>query len=165
MRTRQTKSGFCKVFRSSAWTRSARRRTAPRRFLRHSCRSALALCLALLAFLTLLNLRGIRETGLALALPTYAFVGLLAIVIVVGLARLAAAGGHPIPVVAPPSVPAATAAASLWLWLRAFASGCTAMTGVEAVSNAVPIFQPPSARTARPPLTAIVAILVFLLGG
>jgi len=125
----------------------------------------LAICLALLAFLTLLNLRGIRETGLALALPTYAFVAMLGIVIVVGIIRAAAAGGHPAPVVAPPPVAAASAAATVWLVLRAFASGCTAMTGVEAVSNAVPIFQAPSVRTARRTLTAIIAILIFLLGG
>jgi amino acid transporter len=125
----------------------------------------LALCLALLAFLMLLNLRGIRETGLALALPTYAFVVLLSIVIVAGVVRAVAAGGHPTPVAAPSPVPAATASATLWLILRAFGSGCTAMTGVEAVSNAVPIFRKPSVRTAQRTLAVIVAALVFLLGG
>lgn len=125
----------------------------------------LALCLAILAFITLVNLRGVRESGLAFALPTYLFVVCLFVVLAIGVAKAWASGGHPVPVVAPPIVPAATSAASLWLLLRAFASGCTAMTGVEAVSNGVPVFAPPAITNARRTLTAIVAILAILLAG
>ena len=63
------------------------------------------------------------------------------VVIVVGIGKAIAAGGHPAAVSAPPSLPPATQAVGAWILLRAFASGCTAMTGVEAVSNGVPIFR------------------------
>ena len=86
-------------------------------------------------------------------------------VVAIGLSKTWASGGHPMPVAPPPAVPAATAAAGVWLWLRAFASGCTAMTGVEAVSNGVTAFREPAARNARRTLTAIIAILVILLVG
>ncbi|HKO55581.1 MAG TPA: APC family permease [Thermoanaerobaculia bacterium] len=127
----------------------------------------LSLCLAILAFITLLNLRGVRETGGAFAVPTYLFVATLAAVLAIGVARTIAAGGHPQPVIAPPRVAAhgAMAAASLWILLRAFASGCTAMTGVEAVSNGVPLFREPRDRRARQTLTVIVVILGSLLAG
>jgi amino acid transporter len=125
----------------------------------------LALCLAILAVLTVINLRGIRESGLAFMVPTYAFVITLGSVIVVGIVKSAASGGHPQPVVAPPSLPAPIQAVSAWILLRAFSSGCTAMTGVEAVSNAVPIFRKPTVSSAQRTLTAIVTILALMLGG
>ena len=126
----------------------------------------LALCLGVLALLTIINLRGIRAAGLIFMAPTYAFVGTLAVVIVLGVIKMFAAGGHPVAVAAPPRAhDAALSAASLWLLLRAFASGCTAMTGIEAVSNGVPLFRQPTVRLARLTLTLIVAMLVFLLGG
>jgi amino acid transporter len=125
----------------------------------------LALCLSVLGVLTIVNLRGVRETARALMLPTYTFVAALGIVIVVGVAKAVAAGGHPTPVVPPPALPAATTAATAWILVKAFANGCTAMTGVEAVSNAVPIFRQPTIPTARRALAVIVAILIFLLAG
>jgi amino acid transporter len=125
----------------------------------------LALCLGILVFIALVNLRGVRESGLAFGIPTYAFVVLFALILLFGVAKTIAADGHPAPVVPPPPLAAATGAASLWLLLRAFASGCTAMTGVEAVSNGVPIFREPPVRHAQRTLTAIVAILGCLLGG
>jgi len=125
----------------------------------------LSLCLLILGLLTLINLRGTRESGLVFMLPTYAFVGALATVIVVGLAKSIAGHGHPIAVTAPPSVPAATQVASVWILVRAFASGCTALTGVEAVSNGVPLFRKPTVPLAQRTLTAIIAILVVLLAG
>jgi amino acid transporter len=115
--------------------------------------------------LTLVNLRGIKESGLIFMLPTYAFVATLALVIVVGFARTLWSGGHPVPVASPPPASAAAEAAGLWLLLRAFASGCTAMTGVEAVSNGVPLFRPPTVRLAQRTLGLIIAVLVFLLAG
>ncbi|MBX6363885.1 MAG: amino acid permease [Gemmatimonadetes bacterium] len=125
----------------------------------------LPLCLTLLAALTVVNLRGVREAGMLFRVPTYAFVACLGAALAIGLARTLAAGGHPRPVEPPPRLAAATSAASAWLVLRAFSSGCTAMTGVEAVSNGVPIFREPPVRHARRTLTAIVAILGLLLAG
>ncbi len=125
----------------------------------------LLLCLVILTLLTVVNLRGTRESGLAFLLPTYLFVATLGLVIVIGGVKAVASGGHPTPVVAPPSLGAAMAPVSLWLVLRAFASGCTAMTGVEAVSNGVPIFRRPTIPNAERTLTIIIAILVALLGG
>lgn len=125
----------------------------------------LPLCLAILMLIALVNLRGVRESGLAFLLPTYLFVGCLLIVLVVGIVKTLLSGGHPLPVDLPPALPAATTSATLWLLLRAFASGCTALTGVEAVSNGVQAFRAPAVRNARWTLTAIVAILVLLLAG
>jgi amino acid transporter len=124
------------------------------------------LCLAVLALLTIINLRGIRSAGLLFMAPTYAFVATLGIVIGYGLFKTFAAGGAPTPVMPPPQQHAtASGAVGLWLLLRAFASGCTAMTGVEAVSNGVPLFRKPTVRLARRTLTSLVAILVGLLAG
>ncbi|QSQ28164.1 APC family permease [Pyxidicoccus parkwayensis] len=125
----------------------------------------LLLCLALLALLTVVNLRGIRTTGALFMSPTYLFVGCLGITFAVGLVKTLAAHGHPQAVVAPPPLPASTATASLWLLAHAFANGCTAMTGVEAVSNGVPLFREPRTRNAQRTLAAIIGILVTLLLG
>lgn len=124
----------------------------------------LPLCLAILALLAVTNLRGIRTTGLAFMAPTFAFVGLLGTAIVVGVVKAVAAGGHPAAVAAP-AMAGPPHAATRWLLLRAFASGCTAMTGVEAVSNAVPIFHEPKAPLAQRTLLAIVVTLAALLLG
>jgi len=125
----------------------------------------LPLCLVILGTLTLVNLRGTRESGITFLLPTYLFVATLGLVIVVGGVKAALAGGHPVAVSPPPALPAPTEAMSLWLLMRAFASGCTAMTGVEAISNGVPVFKPPTIRNAERTLTVIIALLVLLLGG
>lgn len=124
----------------------------------------LPLCLLVLLGITLINLRGVRTTGKALALPTACFVLSLAAVIGWGLWRaLAREGGLEAPSTGPAS--ATAPAASAWLLLRAFANGCTAMTGVEAVSNGVPLFKEPAPVNARRALTTIVAALVLLLLG
>ncbi len=125
----------------------------------------LPICLVILAVLTVVNLRGTRESGLTFLLPTYLFVVTLAVVIAIGAVKATLAGGHPSAVVATPELPAPVGAAGLWLLMRAFASGCTAMTGVEAVSNGVPIFRAPTIRNAERTLTVIIAILVLLLAG
>ena len=128
-------------------------------------RHTLALCLGFLALITLVNLRGAREAGTIFALPTYLFVLSLGGVLVYGIVQAISHGGHPHPILAPPAVPHAVEAVSLWLLLRAFASGCTAMTGVEAVSNGVTIFADPVVKNAQRTLTAIVLILLALLAG
>jgi amino acid transporter len=126
----------------------------------------LAMCLIVLAILTVVNLRGVKEAGTAFIAPTYLFVGTLAIVIVIGLYKIVASGGHPIALVAPPKqVPGAVQAFGIWILVKAFASGCTALTGVEAVSNGVQAFRKPVVPAARATLTAIIAILIVLLGG
>jgi amino acid transporter len=126
----------------------------------------LALCLVILVVITLINLRGVREAGIIFMAPTYLFVGSLAIAIVMGILKTLTAGGHPHAVVAPPvALPAALAAPSVWLLLQAFSNGCTAMTGVEAVSNGVKAFREPVVKSAQRTLTIIIAILIVLLGG
>jgi len=125
----------------------------------------LSLCLVTLALITLVNLRGTRESGMAFVAPTYLFIVSLLGVIAIGVAKSIVGGGHPGAVVAPPTPPPATAAASLWLLMRSFASGCTAMTGVEAVSNGVSAFREPAVTHARKTLTAIIGLLALMLAG
>jgi amino acid transporter len=125
----------------------------------------LPLCLGILLLLTFVNLRGTRESGITFLLPTYLFVATLGIVIVVGMVKAILSGGHPTPVASIPKLPAPTETVSLWILMRAFASGCTAMTGVEAVSNGVPVFRPPTVKNAERTLTIIIAILFALLAG
>ncbi len=125
----------------------------------------LGLCLLILVILTLVNLRGTRESGLTFLLPTYLFIAALFAVMAIGGVKAVLAGGHPVAVTPAPQLPQATEGASLWLLMRAFASGCTAMTGVEAISNGVPVFRPPTVKNAERTLTAIIVILLLLLGG
>src|ERR1700749_1607309 len=95
----------------------------------------LALCLAILLILTLINVRGVKDTGSAFLIPTYLFVATLLIVIIAGAVRVFASGGHPVPLVKPPHLPVTGTTFSLWLLAKVFASGCASRTGVEAVSN------------------------------
>jgi amino acid transporter len=125
----------------------------------------LLLCLAVLALLTFLNLRGLRETGLAFMPPTYLFVGCLLLICFIGLAKTVLSGGHPQTLTTLPSTPQTQATITVWLFLKAFAAGCTAMTGVEAVSNGVQAFKEPVVKSARLTLTLIVATLIVLLLG
>src|SRR6516225_9174292 len=120
------------------------------------------LCLAILALITLVNLRGVRESGLAFVIPTYLFILSLLAVLAIGTVKAALSGGRPAPVLAPPALPEATTAATLWILMRSFASGCTAMTGVEAVSNGVSAFCEPAVVLARRCLTAIILLLAVL---
>jgi amino acid transporter len=125
----------------------------------------LAFCLAILLILTLINLRGTRETGSAFLVPTYLFIGTLLLVLGVGAFRAIAAGGHPVPVVAPPRLPASASLLTLWLLAKVFSSGCTAMTGVEAVSNGVNAFREPTQKNAKRTLTVIIVLLMIMLAG
>jgi amino acid transporter len=126
----------------------------------------LVICLVLLAFITLVNLRGVREAGAFFMLPTYLFLGCLLWVILEGAFKSVLAGGHPVPVAALPAVPGATVSvAGAWLLLQTFANGCTAMTGVEAVSNGVRAFREPVVKNAQRTLTVVIALLIVLLAG
>jgi amino acid transporter len=125
----------------------------------------LTLCLVTLAFIALVNLRGVRESGVVFILPTYLFVATLFTILAIGVIKTLVSHGAPTPVVTLPQLPAAAGAASLWLLLQSFASGCTAMTGVEAISNGVTAFREPRAVRAQRTLTAVIVILIVLLAG
>ncbi len=126
----------------------------------------LAICLVILVLITLASLRGMRESGWLYTAPTYLFIVCLLGVLGWGTVLAWTHGGHPQPVVAPPAPSGhAVAAISAWLLIRAFASGCTALTGVEAVSNGVTAFRQPATRTAQRTLTVIVVLLALFLAG
>jgi amino acid transporter len=126
----------------------------------------LAICLGILALITIINLRGLRQAGIIFMVPTYLFIFSLLGAIFWGVFKSIASAGHPHPIVAPPP-PAthAVQAVGAWLILQAFASGCTAMTGVEAVSNGVRAFRDPTVRTAQRTLTLIIGLLIVMLAG
>ncbi|WP_203916401.1 amino acid permease [Rugosimonospora africana] len=107
------------------------------------------------------NLRGVRSAGRAFAAPTYAFVLGIALLLGFGAVQAARRGFAPVPA---PKV-AVTQALGVMLVLRAFASGATSMTGIEAVSNAVPVFKPPEWRNARTTLTWMISLLVVMFAG
>ncbi len=126
------------------------------------------LAVGCVAVLTLVNLRGVRESGRAFAVPTYLFI--VGIIAMVGIGLFQTAVGH-----APVAVSATyqireeafglTGIALLMLGLRAFSSGCTALTGVEAISNGVPAFQAPKARNAARTLGLMGAIAIVMFVG
>jgi len=122
-----------------------------------------ALALGTIAFVTLVNLRGIRESGRVFALPTYFFIVTLFVLIVAGLVRLYA-GGAPVNPTTASQIPITTDLTVL-LILRAFASGCTALTGVEAISNGVPVFKPPESINAGKTLLWMAGILASMFLG
>lgn len=122
------------------------------------------LCLAVLALVTAVNLRGIVESAKAFVVPTVVFVGCIFAIVVVGLFRdapvsTATAAGH-----ASALSQGATGVGALLL-LKAFASGCSALTGVEAVANAVPSFRAPAAKRAQHTEVALGALLGAMLIG
>ncbi len=124
-----------------------------------------SLCVGILIVITILNLRGVREAGTVFAAPTYLFVGTLLITIFAGLFRVLLSGGHPTPAVPLPPPPPAAQVVTYWLLLKVFASGCTALTGVEAVSNGVKAFREPTVKNAQRTLTVIIFLLAVLLAG
>ncbi|MER5389420.1 APC family permease [Saccharopolyspora sp. NPDC002686] len=126
------------------------------------------LAVGVLVLLMAMNLRGARESGRAFAVPTYLFVVALGLTIVVGLVQLAA-GNPPVAesagwTIRPEEVDI-TGVAFVFLLLRAFASGCTALTGVEAISNGVPAFQRPKAANAGRTLVIMGILAIFLFSG
>jgi amino acid transporter len=125
----------------------------------------LTLCLGILVAITFVNLRGLRETGNVFMVPTYLFIACILGAIGLGLVKEILSGGHPAPIVPPHPLKATATAAGTWIILQSFASGCTAMTGVEAVSNGVKAFREPAVDSARRTLSAIIGILILMLAG
>lgn len=120
-----------------------------------------ALGLVAIAAIAAANLRGVRESGRLFAVPTYGFVVAMILLIATGGGRLLAEGA-----IHTPQVPhEASNPVTLFLLLRAFASGCTALTGVEAISNGVPAFRRPEARNARLTLAAMAVLLGVMFAG
>jgi amino acid transporter len=126
----------------------------------------LLLCLLILAILAIVNMRGVKDTGAAFIAPTFLFVGSLLTVIGVGVYKTWLAHGLPTAAaLLPPALPTLVPSLTIWMLMKAFASGCAAMTGVEAVSNGVMAFGEPRAKNAQRTLTVIIAILMVLLFG
>lgn len=124
------------------------------------------LALGAIVLLTWINLRGVRESGTVFALPTYAFVGGVLVVIGIGLARYTGLAGaplepHPVQVAPADTI---TQFAYVWLLLRAFAAGCTALTGIEAISNGVQAFKPPESKNAATTMVwmGVMAMALFM---
>jgi amino acid transporter len=124
-------------------------------------RHRVAAGLACILLLVLVNLRGVREAGAAFVAPTYLFVGSLGLLLGVGILRVATGGDLP----AHAAAPSAVEPLGLFLILRAFAGGCTAMTGIEAIANGTPVFKRPESRNAAATLTTLTVILGALFLG
>jgi amino acid transporter len=116
------------------------------------------IALTLLLLITLANLRGLRETGTLMAIPVYLFLATYLSMLAYGAYRLVISGPGSLPAVAPPAMHPITT----FLILHAFATGCTALTGIEAISNGVPYFKPPEAKNASRTLI-VMAILMGIL--
>ena len=126
----------------------------------------LMLCLLVLAFLAMVNMRGVKDTGAAFILPTFLFVGTVLATVAFGVFRVIAEHGHPVArAEMPHALPATIGYLGVWLALKSFSNGCAAMTGVEAVSNGVMAFREPRVRNAQMALTIIMGTLVVMLFG
>jgi amino acid transporter len=124
---------------------------------------ALPIIVAAIFLVMVVNLRGIRESGTIFALPTYIFMFSVILLVVVGVIRTALGDAPHVTDVVPISVQAETM--SLLLLMRAFADGCSAMTGTEAISNGTPAFKPPEWRNAQKTMVAMATILGFVFLG
>ncbi len=128
---------------------------------------AVGLSLGFVAMLTVMNLRGVKESGRAFAIPTYGFVASILLLLAVGFAKVvfgdgitAESAGYELS-----EASETTGLALVFLVLRAFASGCTALTGVEAVSNGVPSFAPPKSRNAATTLLIMGGLAITMFAG
>lgn len=126
----------------------------------------LLFALLFLGTVTLLNLRGMKESAKLFGVPTYGFIIIMVLLIVSGLVKIFTGNLHPVEY--SESIRSASEGVgmiSLFLFLKAFSSGCSALTGVEAVSNAVPSFREPSQHNAKKVLFILVGIIIVILGG
>lgn len=125
------------------------------------------LALAIVAFITLVNLRGVKESGTFFSIPTYAFIVGIMAMIIWGIVRIIT-GNVPAPhegQVVTDGIIQASESLTLFIILRAFSAGCTALTGVEAISNGIPAFKSPESKNAGQTLIIMVAILSVLFVG
>ncbi len=118
--------------------------------------------LLIILLMTLGNLRGIHDSSRIFGVPTYFFILSVAILIVTGLVKYFIFGYVPTPMY---NIPPATESITLFLFLKAFASGCTALTGVEAVSNGIPNFKEPAQKHAKIVLGLLALVVLFIFGG
>lgn len=127
----------------------------------------LLFALLFLCIITLLNLRGMRESSKLFGVPTYAFILIMLALILTGLFKLALGDLEPVDYSnhVKEAVSGGTGTVTLFLLLRAFSSGCSALTGVEVVSNAVPSFKEPSQHNAKKVLFILVGIIIVIFGG
>ena len=127
-----------------------------------------AIALGAIVFISWINLRGARESGTIFAIPTYAFVGGVLLIIVIGLTRYFELFGAAPLIPEENNIAAATSLtgfAYIWLLLRAFAGGCTALTGIEAISDGVQAFKPPEAKNAAITMVVMGVIAMSLFVG
>ncbi len=126
------------------------------------------MALVIVVFITVMNLRGVKESGTFFSIPTYLFVGGVLLMIGIGVLRVLTGSVPPVDVTEIEVAHEATTAVgglSLFLLLRAFAAGCTALTGVEAISNGIPAFKPPESKNAGQTLIAMVLLLCTMFVG
>ena len=121
-----------------------------------------ALCLMTIVMVAVMNLRGVRESGRIFAIPTYLFIGSFLIMLGAGLVQLYAGKS---PTIRPPLDKAAVEGISIFLILRAFSSGCTALTGIEVISNGVSAFKKPEPHNAAVTMLGMAAVLGVLFVG
>jgi amino acid transporter len=127
-----------------------------------------SLSLGLLLVITVVNLRGLREAGTAMVVPVYLFLAVYLGMIAYGIGVALTQGPGTFPAVIPTAEPNATGTlvpVTLFLLLRTFSSGATALTGVEAISNAVPIFKEPASRNAQKTMAAMAILMGILFLG
>lgn len=118
--------------------------------------------MALITLMTIGNLRGVKESAKIFGLPTYVFIVSILAMIVIGIVRVKIFGYVPTSSL---SIPAATGNITIFLFLKAFASGCTALTGIEAVSNGIPNFSEPSQKHAKMVLELLGVLVLLIFGG
>jgi amino acid transporter len=123
------------------------------------------IAVGLVAFLTIVNLRGVRESAAIFAAPTYLFIGAALLMIVLGIGRVIVGAGPASPVAGDPAALPIVTSLSFFLILRAFSQGAAALTGVEAIADGVPAFKPPEWQNARTTLTAMITLLAVLFLG
>lgn len=124
------------------------------------------LSLLAIAFIAIMNLRGVRESAGAFAFPTYAFITLILLLVGVGFWQLITGQLHPLPMPAhPDTLDSEMQAVGIILVLRAFSAGCTAMTGIECVANGVPVFEKPESKNASQTLLILAALLILMFFG
>lgn len=118
--------------------------------------------LIIILLLTIGNLRGIKDSSKLFGIPAYLFIVSIAVMILTGIVRYYVFGYHPQPII---PIPQAVGDITFFLFIRAFASGCTALTGVEAVSDGIPNFKNPAQKNAKIVLGLLAGVVLFIFGG